>query len=152
MHEPTPAALLGGVIGSLESDVLPALDTGVAQRQLKAALVILRRLERAAGGEAVYLDEEAADVAATLGHVLASASDDASAELARRVAAIAAAAAGPDLIAARERDTKLQALAVEVEQHLHAVGYADGAAALRRLHGRMLARQDAAWGTASPPR
>ncbi|MCW2958978.1 MAG: hypothetical protein JWP18_1781 [Solirubrobacterales bacterium] len=150
MHEPTHAALLRGVIGALEDEVVPVLEAGAAQRQLKAALVILRRMERAADREGAYLEAEADDTLVTLRRVLERESDDAAAAaLARRLATIAdRTAAVTDTAAARERDARLQALAVDVEAHVRERRDPGGCAELRHLHHRMLERQDRAWGTA----
>jgi hypothetical protein len=151
MHEPTQAALLRGVIGALEDEVVPALEPGAAQRQLKAALVILRRLERAADFEGAYLEADAADTAETLRRILGEAPEDGAAALAARLAAIwdqRAPVSEPAV--ARARDALLQELAIDVEAYVNAHGDPEGRAELRRLHRRMLERQDRAWGTARP--
>jgi hypothetical protein len=151
MHEPTQAALLRGVIGALEDEVAPALEAGAAQRQLKAALVILRRMERAADREGGYLEAEAVDTAETLRRALGGAKDEAAAALAARLATVMddnMPALEPAF--ARTRDTRLQELAVDVEAYVSGLHDAEASAELRRLHHRMLERQDHAWGTARP--
>lgn len=150
MHEPTQAALLRGIIGALEGDVLPAVDGGAPQRQLKAALVVLRRLARSADAESRYLEEEAADIARSLLRVL---DDDRSAigsGLRHRLSVAAAQVVGPDLEAARARDSELQQLVIDAEDHLDATQDREGLRTLRRLQVRMLGRQSAAWGTRAP--
>jgi hypothetical protein len=79
---------------------------------------------------------------------LSGASDEAAAELTARLATImdgSTVLTEPAL--ARARDARLQELAIDVEAYVRERDDPEGAAELRRLHHRMLERQDQAWGT-----
>jgi hypothetical protein len=149
VREPDGAELIAGVRSALRADVLPALADGAAQRQLKAALVILGRLERSWGRLPAYLDAEAADIEATLGSVLRAVAAVDDGALAEPFAeALAAAAAAPE---PADRDERLQALLATVDARLRETDdpRAERALAeLMRLYRRMVDRQAAAWATA----
>jgi len=87
---PTTGDLLRAVHLGLAEHVLPALPPGVAHRQLKAALHILRRLERSWDRFPAYLETENADISETLAELLTSVQAGHSgryADLTRRLAA-----------------------------------------------------------------
>lgn len=66
MLEPKPADLLEGVIDALRESVLPALPPGAAQRQLRAALHALGRLQRSWDRIPDYRNADIEDMRATL--------------------------------------------------------------------------------------
>jgi hypothetical protein len=67
---PTTGELLRAVHVELAAQVLPALPDGTPRRQLKAALHLLRRLERSWDRQAPYLEADNADLARTLDETL----------------------------------------------------------------------------------
>jgi hypothetical protein len=148
VHRPTPAELLGGVHRTLAAEVLPELADGAAQRQLKAALVILRRLEQACERLPAYVDEEAEDVATTLRAVLGrvASTDPAAQTLASRLPDAPEAGAPYDSAGAARRDVDLQALLIEVDALLRAQA-SPALADLMALYARMVTRQEQAWAT-----
>lgn len=155
MLQPTVGELLGGVHRALTNEVLPEIPSGVAQRQLKAALVILRRLEHAWDRGPSYLEAEAADITATLRRVLSDGDvGDGDAEataLSERLPAVSPTAADDAPSAVAARDTELQTLLIDTEAYLRTRTDPDATSALadlRALYGRMLRRQDDAWATA----
>ncbi|MEA2136636.1 MAG: hypothetical protein QOC68_4546, partial [Solirubrobacteraceae bacterium] len=70
MLRPTTGELLRAVHVELAAQVLPALPDGAPRRQLKAALHLLRRLERSWDRQAPYLEADNADLARTLDETL----------------------------------------------------------------------------------
>lgn len=62
MLRPTVGELLLGVRSELADQVLPALPTGAAARQLKAALHVLGELARSWDGQLTALEEDNADL------------------------------------------------------------------------------------------
>jgi len=62
--------LLKGVSAALRESVLPALPPGAAQRQLKAALHLLGRIERCWDRLPGYLEDDNADMRQTIGAVI----------------------------------------------------------------------------------
>jgi hypothetical protein len=62
---PAPGELLRGIREALRESVLPALPAGAAQRQLKAALHALARLERSWDRYSTCLREDNADMRAS---------------------------------------------------------------------------------------
>lgn len=121
MLRPSPQDLLRGTCDQLEQQVLPELEAGAAQRQLKAALHLLRRLERSWDRLPAYLAEDNADIAATLGSFADG--DPVATNLRLQEELIAADAEARD---------------AHDEQRL---------AELRDLYRRMLDREAHAWGT-----
>lgn len=71
MLKPTAGELLAGISTGLRRSVLTALPPGEAQRQLKAALHVLDRLQRSWDLLPPYLESDNADLRATLQDVLA---------------------------------------------------------------------------------
>jgi hypothetical protein len=69
---PTVGELLAGVVAGLRNSVLCALPPGDAQRQLKAALHVLDRLQRSWDLQPAYLAADNADMRETLQSVLES--------------------------------------------------------------------------------
>lgn len=140
MHSPAPDQLLRGVADGLEAQVLPALEGGHAQRQLKASLHILRRLERCWDRLPAYLAADAEDMLATLEGLGAGVD----AQRARKTELDAGGWSTPvgDLVALHD---ELQAAVVAADR----AGRDDEAAqrALRDLYGRMLEREAQASGT-----
>lgn len=67
---PSPGDLLRGIRIGLAASVLPVVPKGVAERQLKAAVFILRRLERIWDLLPAHVDADNADVETVLGSVL----------------------------------------------------------------------------------
>jgi len=67
---PSPGELLGGICRSLRGSVLTALPAGDAQRQLRAALHALDRLQRSWDLLPACLQADNADVRATLRTIL----------------------------------------------------------------------------------
>jgi hypothetical protein len=118
MHSPSAPELLRGVSTQLQSAVLPAVQDPAAQRQLKAALHILRRLERSGSRMQQYLRADILDISGFLGEPK------------------------PQI----GLDTDLRALHDELEQRLIEAeerGIDEGA--LRALQRRMLEREAHAW-------
>ncbi|MEZ0603105.1 hypothetical protein ACAX43_13265 [Paraburkholderia sp. IW21] len=70
MFKPTVGELLAGMADGLRQSVLPAVTGGAAQRQLKATLHALGRLQRSWDRWPAYLAEDNADVRRTLESVL----------------------------------------------------------------------------------
>lgn len=70
MQRPNPGELLAGLRLALECDVLPALPRGVPQQQLKAALHLVKRLERSWDLMPCHLEEDSADIASALAALL----------------------------------------------------------------------------------
>jgi hypothetical protein len=68
--KPTPGELLAAVSAGLRHSVLVALPPGEAQRQLKAALHVLDRLQRCWDLLPPYLESDNADLRVTLQEVL----------------------------------------------------------------------------------
>lgn len=73
MQRPNPGELLAGLRHALECDVLPALPRGVPQQQLKAALHLVKRLERSWDLMPSHLEEDSADIASVLAPLLSEA-------------------------------------------------------------------------------
>lgn len=107
MLRPSPGDLLRGLREGLKSSVLPALPKGVAQRQLKAALHLLDRLERSWDLMGAHLAADNRDIETTLGAIA-----DASlqAQLAAAPEAVPSGFNCPQLRAAAARNLQLQAL------------------------------------------
>ena len=72
MHKPTVGVVLAGIADGLRLSVLPAVAGGAAQRQLKAALHALGRLQQSWDRWPAYLAADNEDLRATLAAVLAS--------------------------------------------------------------------------------
>lgn len=70
MLRPTTSDLLRGISASLRQSVLPSLGQGAAQRQLKAALHTLGRLERSWDLLPAYLEADNADMRECLETIL----------------------------------------------------------------------------------
>jgi hypothetical protein len=66
MARPSVSELLAGVCAGLEGSVAPALPDGAAARQLRAALTLLRRLERSWDRWTPYLAEDIQDMRESL--------------------------------------------------------------------------------------
>jgi hypothetical protein len=85
---PTTGELLRAVHVELAAQVLPALPDGAPRRQLKAALHLLRRLERSWDRQAPYLEADNADLARTLDETLQALPGGGYASLRGRLAAL----------------------------------------------------------------
>ena len=107
MLRPSPGDLLKGVRAGLKSSVLSALPKGAAQRQLKAALHLLERLERSWDLMGAHLAADNRDIETTLGGI-----DDAGlrAQLAEQPGTAPSGFNCPQLRAAAERNIQLQAV------------------------------------------
>lgn len=66
MFRPTAGELIAGIADSLRETVLPSVSGGAAQRQLKAALHALGRLQRSWDRLPRYLADDNADLQQTL--------------------------------------------------------------------------------------
>lgn len=144
MHSPAPNQLLRGVADGLEAQVLPELDDANAQRQLKASLHILRRLERCWDRLPAELVADAEDMLTTLRGL-----GGVDAELEARWVEVEGRgwrAPVADLVAVH---TALQQTVREADERQR--GDEEAVAALRDLYGRMLAREAHASGTEERP-
>lgn len=158
MIRPTPGELLRGIREGLQESVLPALPPGNAQRQLRAALHALARLERSWDRLPASLAEDLADMQQTIRGVLDAETSrplpTLLQELAARLAApLPAAAAVPGigdraLAQAAARHLELQEILDQYDAWLRA--QADGAVRIQQrgllsaLYRRMLVRELAA--------
>ncbi|QKR98356.1 hypothetical protein F9288_00900 [Sphingomonas sp. CL5.1] len=131
MLRPNAGELLGGLRRSLEEQVLPALPRGVPQQQLKAALHLIRRLQRSWDLAPSHLREDNADMTATLGALFAARGG---ADVEDRLGAAPRPAVpgfnDPALAAAATRNLMLQQLVAEEPDGVE----------IRALHRRMTAR------------
>lgn len=147
MLRPTGGDLLRGVHTQLHDSVLPELEPGAAERQLKAALHVLRRLERCWDRMPAYLAADNADLADTLERI-AGMLGSAAAAAAEAVPATAGPEASPG-----EVNERLQALVAETDARVRADTAMDRAlrasvlAVLTELYRRMLDREGQAWAT-----
>jgi uncharacterized coiled-coil protein SlyX len=71
MHKPTVGVLLAGIADGLRESVMPAVAGGAAQRQLRAILHSLGRLQRSWDRWPAYLAADNEDLRATLEAALA---------------------------------------------------------------------------------
>jgi hypothetical protein len=151
MHSPAPEQLLRGIADQLEVQVLPELENAAAQRQLKASLHILRRLERCWDRMPAYLAADAQDMLHTLTELDC---DDAelrrglgdAAERQARVDAAGWCAPMSDLVVLHH---DLQSCVIDADRWLRERSAASDVARelLHDLYGRMLSRESYAWGT-----
>lgn len=163
MFKPTAGELLEGVIDGLRQSVMPALPPGTAQRQLRAALHVLGRLQRSWDLLPDYLEADTEDVRATLHAVLAAQAfprDDGRPTVASRLEALRADESAvirgvnaPALAAQCSTHEQLQALLAETDSWLRApernseLACIEQASMLDKLYARMAERQLRAWGT-----
>ena len=160
---PTTGELLRAVHVELAAQVLPELPDGAARRQLRAALHLLRRLERSWDRQAPYLRADNADLDHTLDELLAgTGDDDRYIPLRRRLDRLRDeppelagdhAVSDPDLRRLMAVNHALQELladldaAVRADQALPPEARSSYATTLSALHRRMLARAAEAAGT-----
>jgi hypothetical protein len=159
VFKPTVGELLAGMADGLRQSVLPAVTGGAAQRQLKATLHALGRLQRSWDRWPAYLAEDNADVRRTLESVL----PDLQAAAPGSVASLQAIARR---LEAPAPDPGVQAAACVLNEALHANLAAleewlrppgQNALAerehalqmLRELYGRMAERELQAWAVQS---
>lgn len=164
MIRPTPGELLRGVREALRESVLPALPPGQAQRQLKAALHALGRLERCWDRLPAGLAADNADLRGTAQSVIAALLPQAGADaqqlqrLAARCAEPAAAAdpavpgiGDPALARAAAENLALQQALTELDACVRGRPERPARAAqldaLAGLYRRMVARERAALAT-----
>jgi hypothetical protein len=152
MYSPSPEQLLRGVADQLEKQVLPEVERAAAQRQLKASLHILRRLEHCWDRMPAYLAADAQDMLHTLTRL-----DSDDPDLRRRLADATARQADIDAAGwqAPTRDLvalhqDLQGCVTDADRRLRE--RADGSdeasrGLLNDLYQRMLSRESHAWGT-----
>jgi len=166
MLRPTIGELLRGVREGLRESVLPALPSGHAQRQLKAALHTLARIERSWDRLPAYLAQDNADLSQTIRSVVESAAAGATgqagtlASIGERLAALPGTAAAvpgigdPALAQAAADNDTLQQLLSGLESALRSGDPSETAAwaplteVLERLYERMVERELAAWAAA----
>jgi hypothetical protein len=165
MLRPSPGELLGGICASLRRSVLPALPPGDSQRQLRAALHALERLQRCWDLLPECLAADIADMRATLQEIVTAARQAPGGEppaLSKVAADIEGAGAAhgadmPDAIelpgihdaamaAAARTHAALQALVAEADRCLRVSattsgGHASQLEALDRLYQRMTERE-----------
>lgn len=169
MTRPTYGELLRGVRIGLEGAVLPALPAGSALRQLRAALTLLRRLERSWDRRVPYLASDVADVTASLAAIASplAGGDDEAAACARGVldrmkdrppvrlddsdAAAAVERLDASHLVLRQEIVDLER-AVRRDRSLDATRRADALARFAALHRRMLVRELRALGLDAPAR
>lgn len=164
MLRPSVGELLRGVSAALRESVLPALPSGAAQRQLKAALHLLGRLERSWDRLPGYLEQDNADMRDTMRAVLdalAAAGTEIPAAIAAlpdgvpraeevRACADAALIADDALAMLAATHIELQRGLTKLESWLRdagAEGDDDRDAPLRGLYRRMIEREMSAWST-----
>jgi len=164
---PTFGELLRGVRTGLEGAVLPALPQGAASRQLKAALTLLRRLERSWDRRIPYLLTDVSDIAASLAAIavpLARGDGSAGACACEVLERLRDGACGPlherDAVADIERldgvHLSLRQAIVDLEgavrrdASLDTTRRADTLTAFAALHRRMLGRELHALGLGEP--
>lgn len=163
MRKPLVGDILAGITSTLRDSVLPALGDGAAQRQLKAALFSLGRLQRSWDRWPSYLSDDNADLRETLQTVLAAIAThpDARAaadELTLRLGVARAAGDStrfPSLAALGESNDELQELACAtdalVQHHKTAAPalFAPIGTQLEQLYQRMIDRELTAWASQS---
>ncbi len=164
MLRPTVGDLLKGINASLRQSVLPSLSQGAAQRQLKAALHTLGRLERSWDLLPAYLAEDNADMRQCLEAIqqaLRASGIEPPPGLASLRETLAAPAPEREVPGFNDRslamqgslNLKLQALVVELGTWLHAPAQmaipsvSEHTAILDRLYSRMVDRELRAWAT-----
>lgn len=163
MFKPTVGELLEGVTQSLRESVLNSLPSGTPQRQLRAALHVLGRLQRCWDLLPGYLDADVQDMRTTLQTLLtdpALAADDVLVALKAKLDAVRApdqatvrGVNSPELAAQCSVHEQLQAIVAETNAAVsgavrHASESRDEArASLGRLFARMSERQLSGWGT-----
>lgn len=164
MFRPTVGELLSGITDSLRESVMPAVSGGAAQRQLKAALHTLGRLQRSWDRWPAYLEEDNEDIRQTLDAVLSDLSRELStlpppievitSQLKTRMSDLLPGAPcfnDRALSVAGARNLELQGLLVALDDWLRASGQAAQPAGksrqqmLDRLYRRMTERELQAW-------
>ncbi len=164
MFKPTTGDLLRGIRKGLEQSVLPELSSGGAQRQLKAALHVLRRLERSWNRLPSYLDAENRDIRNTLHEVfrcLAGRGNELQSDysLLQQRLVSASGPTGEDTAVcaspSAEQNLGLQELLVDIDALLRLDSTLEveirraALALLAALYGRMVDRELQAWATDS---
>ena len=157
MLRPAPDELLRGVAAQLETQVLPHLSSGAAQRQLKASLHILRRLERCWDRAPSSLAADCEDMWQTLDRLQCEnpkllGDKELRSRLAgatRRRAQLDAQGWRAPLSDLAALHLELQRCVTDVDRRQRAQPGADPAVdgALHELYRRMLEREAFAWGT-----
>jgi len=168
MLRPTVGDLLKGINASLRQSVLPSIGPGAAQRQLKAALHALGRLEKSWDLLPAYLAEDNADMHRCLETILnalkrAGVQLPASVALQRETLAKLPESQELPISGFNDRalaiqgalNASLQALIVELDRWLRAPSQMaieivpEQTLVLDQLYGRMVDRELRAWATES---
>ena len=153
MYRPATGELLGRVCAGLETSVLPTVTDGGGRRQLKAAIHLLRRLERSWDRLPEYLADDNRDMLTTIGGVFATSASLPVSQEARwqelrvRFSTLSAAAADAEggngtagTARPAEVNTALQQILETLDDILRSsAGRSD--AALMALYRRMVARE-----------
>ena len=166
MFRPTAGELIAGIADSLRETVLPSVSGGAAQRQLKAALHALGRLQRSWDRLPRYLADDNADLQQTLDSTLTTLIAElqplapAVADLRARLLAQGAADApplpginDPALARAGRTNEALQALLADLDHWLRQptqraqAPCARALQTLESLYRRMVERELTAWAT-----
>ncbi len=163
MRKPLVGDILAGITATLRDAVLPALSDGAAQRQLKAALFSLGRLQRSWDRWPGYLNADNADMLATLQSVLSHsamhpAARAAADELLQRLGLTQTGTLIgdiPSLGSLGELNDELQELVcatdtlIQQYKSAESVRFAPLAAQMEALYQRMIERELAAWASQS---
>ena len=164
MLRPTVGELLKVISESLRQSVLPALGPGAAQRQLKAALHTLGRIEKSWDLLPGYLSDDNADMSQCVGEVLRSL-NEARITLPSRISSLSDAVAALPIdehtsiqgvndgsLAARgAMNVRLQAMLTDLDTWLRAPSQlavsacVEQAQVLDGLYSRMVNREIRAW-------
>lgn len=117
MQRPSTGELLRGLGKSLSETVLPVVPRGVAHQQMKAALHLIRRLERSWDLAAAHLAQDNADIEAVVRAILPeSGPDSLEARLAASTEQTPAGYNDPALRAAAVRNLALHELLLELPE------------------------------------